>query len=110
MSYPKNVVSQIRKATRRKFTAEEKIRIVLEALRGEIPISDICRRESIAVSMYYKWSKEFLEAGKNGLTKETLRDATSDEVKKLKYENQQLKESLAEAILEVQRYKKSLGM
>ncbi len=110
MSDPKNVVSQIRKATRRKFTAEEKIRIVLEALRGEIPISDICRRESIAASMYYKWSKEFLEAGKNGLTKETLRDATSDEVKKLKYENQQLKESLAEAILEVQRYKKSLGM
>jgi transposase len=60
--------------------------------------------------MYYKWSKEFLEAGKNGLTKETLRDATSDEVKKLKSENQQLKESLADAILEVQRYKKSLGM
>lgn len=110
MSDPKNVVSQIRKATRRRFTAEEKIRIVLEALRGEISISDICRREGIAASQYYKWSKEFLEAGKNGLTKETLRDATSDEVKKLKYENQQLKESLAEAILEVQRYKKSLGM
>jgi len=110
MSDPKNVVSQIRKATRRRFTAEEKIRIVLEALRGEIPVSDICRREGLAASMYYKWSKEFLEAGKNGLTKETLRDATSDEVKKLKSENQQLKESLAEAILEVQRYKKSLGM
>ncbi len=110
MSDPKNVISQIRKATRRKFTAEEKIRIVLEALRGEIPVSDICRREGIAASLYYKWSKEFLEAGKNGLTKETLRDATSDEVKKLKSENQQLKESLAEAILEVQRYKKSLGM
>ena len=110
MSDSKNVISQIRKATRRKFTAEEKIRIVLETLRGELPISDICRREGIAASLYYKWSKEFLEAGKNGLTKETLRDATSDEVKKLKYENQQLKESLAEAILEVQRYKKSLGM
>lgn len=110
MSDPKNVISQIRKATRRKFTAEEKIRIVLETLRGEIPVSDICRREGIAASLYYKWSKEFLEAGKNGLTKETLRDATSDEVKKLKSENQQLKESLAEAILEVQRYKKSLGM
>ena len=110
MSDPKNVISQIRKATRRKFTADEKIRIVLEALRGEVPISEICRREGIAVSMYYKWSKEFLQAGKNGLTKETLRDATSDKVKKLKSENQQLKESLAEAILEVQRYKKSLGM
>ena len=110
MSDPKNVISQIRKATRRKFTADEKIRIVLEALRGEVPISEICRREGIAVSMYYKWSKEFLQAGKNGLTKETLRDATSDEVKKLKSENQQLKESLADAILEVQRYKKSLGV
>jgi transposase len=110
MSDSKNVVSQIRKATRRKFTADEKIRIVLETLRGEIPISDICRREGIAVSMYYKWSKAFLQAGKNGLTKDTLRDATSDEVKSLKAENQQLKESLAEAILEVQRYKKSLGM
>ena len=110
MNNPKNVVAQIRKATRRKFSAEEKIRIVLEALRGEIPISELCRRESIGVSVYYKWSKEFLQAGKNGLTKETLRDATSDEVKKLKSENQQLKESLADAILEVQRYKKSLGM
>ncbi len=110
MSNQKNVISQIRKATRRKFSAEEKIRIVLEALRGEIPISELCRRESIAVSVYYKWSKEFLQAGKNGLTKETLRNATSDEVKKLKSENQQLKESLADAILEVQRYKKSLGM
>jgi len=77
MSSPKNVVSQIRKATRRKFSAEEKIRIVLEALRGEIPISELCRPESIAVSVYYKWSKEFLQAGKNGLTKETLRNATS---------------------------------
>ena len=92
MSSPKNVVSQIRKETRRKFSAEEKIRIVLEALRGEIPISDICRREGIAASMYYKWSKAFPEAGKNGLTKDTLRDTTSDEVKKLKTENQQLKE------------------
>jgi transposase len=110
MSSQKNVVSQIRKATRRKFSAEEKIRIVLEGLRGEIPLSDICRREGIAASMYYKWSKAFLEAGKNGLTRDTLRDATGDEVKKLKTENQQLKESLAEAILEVQRYKKSFGM
>lgn len=110
MSSPKNVVSQIRKATRRKFSAEEKIRIVLEGLRGEQPISDLCRREAIAASQYYKWSKAFLQAGKNGLTKNTLRDATTDEVKKLKSENQQLKESLADAILEVQRYKKSLGM
>jgi transposase len=110
MAKSKDVITQIKKATRRKFAADEKIRIVLEGLRGEQSISEICRREGIAVSIYYKWSKVFLEAGKNGLTKDTLRDATSDEVKKLKSENQQLKESLAEAILEVQRYKKSLGM
>jgi transposase len=110
MAKSKDVIAQIKKATRRKFSSDEKIRIVLEGLRGEQSISEICRREGIAVSIYYKWSKAFLEAGKNGLTKDTLRDATSDEVKKLKSENQQLKESLAEAILEVQRYKKSLGM
>lgn len=76
----KNVVAQIRKATRRKYSAEEKIRIVLEGLRGEIPISELCRREGIAPTMYYRWSKTFLEAGKNGLTRDTLRDATTEEV------------------------------
>ena len=110
MAKSKNVVAQIKKATRRKFSADEKIRIVLEGLRGEISISELCRREGIAASIYYKWSKAFLEAGKNGLTKDTLRDATSDEVKRLKSENQQLKESLADSILETQRYKKSLGL
>lgn len=110
MAKSKNVVAQIKKATRRKFSADEKIRIVLEGLRGEVPISEICRREGIAASIYYKWSKAFMEAGKNGLTKDTLRDATSDEVKRLKVENQQLKESLADSILETQRYKKSLGL
>jgi transposase len=110
MAKSKDVISQIRKATRRKFSAEDKIRIVLEGLRGQQPISEICRREGIAASIYYKWSKAFLEAGKNGLTRDTLRDATSDEVRNLKQENQQLKTSLAESILEIQRYKKSLGM
>ena len=110
MAKSTNVVAQINKATRRKFRADEKIRIVLEGLRGEAPISEVCRREGIAASIYYKWSKAFLEAGKNGLTKDTLRDATSDEVKRLKAENQQLKESLADSILETQRYKKSLGL
>lgn len=110
MAKSKNVIAQIKKATRRKFSADEKIRIVLEGLRGEISISELCRREGIAASIYYKWSKAFLEAGKNGLTKDTLRDATSDEVKRLKAENQQLKESLADSILETQRYKKSLGL
>ena len=110
MAKSKDVVRQIRKATRRKFSADEKIRIVLEGLRGEQSISEVCRKEGIAASIYYKWSKAFLEAGKNGLTKDTLRDATSEQVKQLKSENEQLKQSLAEVILEVRRYKKSLGL
>ena len=110
MAKTKDVVNQIKKATRRKFSADEKIRIVLEGLRGENTLSELCRREGIAASVYYKWSKAFMEAGKNGLTKDTLRDATSDEVKKLQQENEQLKQSLAEAILEVHRYKKSFGL
>lgn len=110
MAKPRDFVRQIKKATRRKFSAEEKIRIILEGLRGETAISEICRREGIASSVYYKWSKAFLEAGKNGLTRAVLRDATVDEVKQLKQENAELKVSLAEAILEVQRYKKSLGL
>jgi len=110
MAKSKDLITQIKKASRRKFSADEKIRIVLEGLRGEQSISEICRREGIAANIYYRWSKAFLEAGKNGLTRDTLRDATSDEVRQLKQENQQLKTSLAEAILEVHRYKKSLGM
>ena len=106
----KDVVKQIRKATRRKFTADEKIRIVLEGLRGEISVSELCRREGIAPTMYYRWSKGFLDAGKNGLTRDTQRDATSDEVKRLKEENEALKKAVAEGALEVQRLKKSLGL
>jgi len=75
-----NVVAKIRQATRKKYTAEEKIRIVLEGLRGEIAISELCRREGIAPTMYYRWSKAFLDAGKNGLTRDTQRDATTDDV------------------------------
>jgi len=110
MGKAKDVITQIKKATRRKFSADEKIRIVLEGLRGEASISEICRREGVASSVYYKWSKAFLEAGKNGLTRDTLRDATGDEVRNLRQENEQLKQSLAEAILETKRYKKSLGL
>ena len=110
MAKPKDVIKQIKKSTRRQFSADEKIRIVLEGLRGETAISEICRREGIASSVYYKWSKAFLEAGKNGLTRAVIRDATVDEVRQLKQENSELKTSLAEAILEVQRYKKSLGL
>jgi transposase len=110
MSKSNDVVKQIQRATRRKFSADEKIRIVLEGLRGEIAISELCRREGIAASVYYKWSKAFLEAGKNGLTRDTLRDASSDEVKHLKSENDDLKKAVAELTLDVIRYKKSLGM
>jgi len=105
-----DVIRQIQKATRRKFTAEEKIRIVLEGLRGEIEITALCRRESISPTLYYRWSKAFLEAGRNGLTLDTKRDATTDEVRRLKEENEYLKKALAESILDIQRLKKSLGM
>ena len=106
----RDVIKQIKRNTRRKFTAEQKIQIVLEGLRGEISISELCRGEGIAPSIYYKWSKAFLEAGKNGLTRDTSRDATSDEVRRLKQENTYLKQALAESVLDVQRFKKSLGM
>ncbi len=110
MSKPNDVVRQIKKATRRKFSADEKIRIVLEGLRGELSISELCRREGIAASIYYKWSKNFLEAGRNGLTRSTIRDATTDQVRHLKGENADLKTAVAELTLEVIKYKKSLGM
>lgn len=106
----KNVVQEIRRATRRKFSAEEKIRIVLEGLRGEVPITELARREGIAPTVYYRWSKAFLDAGKNGLTRDTLRDATGDEVRRVKEENDTLKRALAEAMLDNLRLKKSLGL
>ena len=106
----RDVVAEIRRATRRKFRAEDKIRIVLEGLRGEIPVSHLCRREGISPALYYKWSKAFLEAGKNGLTIDTRRDATKGEIQRLREENDALKRAVAESALEVQRLKKSLGM
>jgi transposase len=105
-----DVVKQIRKAARRKLTAEEKIRVVLEGLRGQNPISEICRRHGIPSSIYHKWSKAFLDAGKNGLTRDTQRDASTDEVRRLKEENDSLKTAVAETMLENQRLKKSLGL
>jgi len=110
MAKTNDVIKQIKRATRRKFSADEKIRIVLEGLRGEISISELCRKEGIAASVYYKWSKEFLEAGKNGLTRSTIRDASTDQVNHLKGENADLKTAVAELTLEVFKYKKSLGM
>lgn len=101
-------VRDIRRATRRKFSAEEKIRIVLEGLRGEETIAELCRKEGIAQNLYYRWSKEFLEAGKKRLAGDTAREATTDEVKDLRAEARQLKEALAEVTLENRLLKKSV--
>jgi transposase len=102
------LVRDIRRATRRHFSAEEKIRIVLDGLRGEDSIAELCRREGIAQNLYYRWSKEFLEAGKKRLVGDTTREATSDEVKTLRAEARQLKEALAEVTLENRLLKKSV--
>ena len=100
------VVRDIRRETRRKYSAEEKIRIVLEGLRGEDSIAELCRREGINPNMYYKWSKEFLEADKARLTGDTKREATSSEVDGLRHENEQLKQVVAELLLKNRVLKK----
>jgi transposase len=102
------VVKDIRRATRRHFTAEDKIRIVLEGLRGEDSIAELCRREGIVQNLYYRWSKEFLEAGKKRLAGDTARAATTDEVKELRREASALKEVVAELTLENRLLKKSV--
>ena len=101
-------IRDIRRATRRQYSAEEKIRIVLEGMRGEESIAELCRREGIAQSLYYKWSKTFLEAGKVRLNGDTKRQATSHEVKDLKTENEQLKQLVAELALKNRMLKKSV--
>ena len=102
------VIKDIRRATRRQFSAEEKIRIVLEGLRGEDSIAKLCRREGIATSMYYGWSKDFLEAGKRRLADDTARAATSDEVREPRREAGALKEVVADLTLENRLLKKSM--
>src|SRR6201982_1954786 len=102
------VVKEIRRATRRQFSAEEKIRIVLTGLRGEDSIAELCRHEGIGRNLYYRWSKEFLEAGKKRLAGDTARAATSDEVKDLRREASALKEVVAELMLENRLLKKSV--
>lgn len=100
-------IREIKRNTRRKFSAEEKIRIVLEGMRGEESIAAICRREGIHANLYYTWSKNFMEAGKRRLNGDTLREANTDEVRSLKSENDTLKRYLAELYLENQQIKKS---
>lgn len=102
-------VRDIRRAARRHYSSEEKIRIVLEGLRGEDSIAELCRREGINSNVYYRWSKEFLEAGKKRLAGDTAREATSDEVKQLRSEATALKETVAELLMENRLLKKSMN-
>ena len=102
------VVREIHRRTRRRFSAEEKIRIILEGLRGEESIAELCRREGLAPNLYYRWSKEFLEAGKKRLLGDTAREATAPEVKTLRDENARLKQVLAETVLENRLLKKTV--
>ena len=102
------VVKDIRRATRRHFSAEDKIRIVLDGLRGEDSIAELCRKEGIAQSLYYTWSKEFMEAGKRRLAGDTARAASNDEVKDLRREASALKECVADLTLENRLLKKSM--
>ena len=103
------VVKDIKRQTRRKFNAEEKIRIVLEGLKGEESVAEICRRESIAPALYYKWSKDFLEAGKKRLNGDTDREANTTEVNELRKESDNLKMLVAEKALRIRVLKKDLS-
>ena len=107
-SSSERLVKNIRRVTRKRYSSEEKIRIVLDGLRGEFSIAELCRREGIAESLYYSWSKEFLEAGKRRLAGDTARAATSSEVTDLRREARQLKEVVAEQALELRLLKKSM--
>ncbi len=103
-----DAIRDIRRATRKHHSAEDKIRIVLEGLRGEKSIAELCRQEGLAQSLYYSWSKEFLEAGKQRLAGDTARSATTSEVKDLRRQAQELKEVVAEQALELRLLKKSM--
>ena len=103
----RSFVRRVRTATRRKYTPEEKIRIVLEGFRREVTVSDLCRREGIKPHSYYAWAKEFMEAGKERLTRDAVRDATQQEVQALRRENVELKQLVAELSLEGYRLKKT---
>jgi transposase len=105
----RKLIAEIRRHTRKRFASEDKIRIVLEGFKQETPVSELCRREGISSALYYSWLKDFMEAGKDRLRKDSLRDATKSEVKKLRAENDKLKRLFGEQALELQIFKKSLG-
>ena len=103
------LVRDIKRITRRKYSSEEKIRIVIEGMRGELSIAELCRKEGIAQNLYYRWSKDFMESGKKRLDGDTMREANTSEVQSLKKENAQLKEAVAELLLQNRIYKKSMS-
>jgi transposase len=105
-----NLIRDIRNKTRRVFTSEQKILIVMEGIRGESSIAEICRKHGIQQTVFYRWNKQFLEAGKKRLAGDTGREATSDEVAELRKENQRLKEMVADLMLRYDIVKKSLNM
>lgn len=105
-----NFIKEVRRRTRRTFSSEQKITIVMEALRAEVSIAELCRKYSIQESQFYSWNKEFLEAGKKRLSGDTTREATSDEVMDLRKENQRLKEIVADVVLRYDIVKKSLSV
>jgi transposase len=107
-SSSEHIIKDIKRKTRKQYSAEEKIRIVLDGLRGEESIAELCRREGIAQGMYYKWSKDFMEAGKKRLAGDIVRQANTDEVITLRREARDLKEVVAEQILELRLLKKSM--
>jgi transposase len=103
------LVRDIKRNTRRKYSSEEKIRIVIEGLRGEVSIAELCRKEGIAQNLYYRWSKDFMESGKKRLDGDTMREANTSEVQSIKKENAQLKEVVAELLLQNRILKKSMS-
>ena len=103
------LIRDIKRKTRRKFSSEEKIRIVVEGLRGETSIAELCRKEGIAQNLYYRWSKDFMESGKKRLDGDTMREANTTEVQSLRKENAQLKEAVAELLLNNRMLKKSMS-
>ena len=103
-----SLISELKRKTRKNYSSEDKIRIIIEGMRGEVSVAELCRQEGIAQANYYKWSKDFMEAGKKRLAGDTVREATSDEVKELRAETSALKETLGEVVMENRLLKKSV--
>jgi len=103
------LISDMKRKTRKTYSSEEKIRIIIEGMRGETSVAELCRKEGISQANYYKWAKDFMEAGKKRLSGDTLREANTSEVGNLKRENKSLKEVVAELLLENRTLKKSLN-